>query len=132
MSDAVLPARWCPECGRGYAVEIVACPACRVVLADEPPVHSREPVVVHRVPDAAAGALLCGVLEQSGVPAVLRSASIPGYPAVGRDWSTTAWGEILVPEEQLDEARALIADYLAALERGGAVRDDDIEGDAPR
>ncbi len=125
------PRRWCPECGCDYAREIVACPACRAVLVDEPPAPAGEPVVVQRVPDAAAGALLCGMLEQNGVPAVLRSASIPGYPAVARDWSSIAWGEILVPGEQRDEARALIADYLGELERGGVVRDSDVEGDAP-
>ena len=48
-----------------------------------------------------------------------------------RDWSTTAWGEILVPAEEAEEARELIADYLGALERGGAVRDEDVE-DAAR
>jgi len=83
---------------------------------------------VHRVPDAAAGALLSGVLEHHGVRAVLRSATLPGYGSVRRDWGTTAWGEILVPAEEADEARELIADYLVALERGGAVRDEDVEG----
>jgi hypothetical protein len=47
---------------------------------------------------------------------------------VRRDWSTTAWGEILVPRAEAHEARALIADYLDALERGGTVRDEDVEG----
>jgi hypothetical protein len=124
--------RWCPECGREFERAIVACPDCRAILADEPPSQAGEPAVVHRVPDAAAGALLCGMLEQNGVPAVLRSGSIPGYPAVARDWSTTAWGEILVRDDQIDEARALIADYLSALERGGLVRDEDVEGEPPR
>ena len=121
---------WCPECGREYASEIVACPDCRVALADEPPPRPGEVVVAHRVPDAAAGALLCGVLESAGVPAVLRSTRLPGYGDVGRDWSTTAWGEILVPGEALAEAKELIADYLAALAQGGAVRDEDVEGAA--
>jgi hypothetical protein len=49
---------------------------------------------------------------------------------VRRDWSTTAWGEILVAHRDAAEARALIADYLGALERGGQVRDEDVEGSA--
>ncbi len=117
---------WCPECRREYAPEIVACPECRVTLVDEEPVPPADVVVVHRVPDAASGALLCGVLENNGIPAVLRSTRLPGYGDVRRDWSTTAWGEILVPGGALEEAREIVGDYLAALEQGGAVRDEDV------
>jgi hypothetical protein len=84
---------------------------------------------VHRVPDAASGALLCGMLEHHGIATVLRSATLPGYGVIRRDWTTSAWGEILVPAAALGEARALIADYLAALERGGVVRDEDVESE---
>jgi hypothetical protein len=124
--------RYCPECGAEYASAVAACPSCRVVLSAEPPPGPRalEPEVVHRVPDAAAGALLCGVLEHHGVRTVLRSATLPGYGSVRRDWSTSAWGEILVARRDAAEARALIADYLGALERGGQVRDEDVEGPA--
>jgi hypothetical protein len=126
--------RYCPECGGAYEPAIVACPRCRVVLVDEPPPRDSAwtPEVVHRVPDAAAGALLCGVLEADGIRTVLRPATLPGYGTVRRDWSTTHWGEILVANGEADEARAIIADYLAALERGGSVRDEDVEGEAPR
>jgi len=120
-------ARWCPECGTGYGEATVACPRCRVVLVDEPPVEPGAPMVVHRVPDAAAGALLAGVLEHHGVHAFLRSTTVPGYGEVRRDWATTAWGELLVAPGQADEAREIIAEYLAALERGGSVRDEDVE-----
>jgi hypothetical protein len=120
---------WCPECGQLYDPAIVACPRCRAVLTSEPPARqsSHAPEVVHRVPDAAAGALLCGVLEHHGIRALLRSATLPGYGSVRRDWSTSAWGEILVSHSEASEARALIADYLLALERGGQVRDEDVE-----
>ena len=62
---------------------------------------------------------------------ILKSATLPGYGTVRRDWTTTAWGEILVAQPDAAEARVLIADYLAALERGGAVRDEDVEGAGP-
>ena len=125
--------KFCPECSREYADAIAACPRCRVVLVDEPPLvqGGDSPVIVHRVPDAASGALLCGVLEGEGIRTVLRPTTLPGYGSVRRDWATTHWGEILVAAGDADEARLIVADYLAALERGGAVRDEDVEGEAP-
>ena len=120
--------KYCPECGRAYEEAIAACPQCRVILTEDPPGPvAADPEIVHRVPDAAAGALLCGMLEHHGIRAVLRSATLPGYGNVRRDWSTTAWGEILVPADEAADARELIADYLAALERGGQVTDADVE-----
>jgi hypothetical protein len=101
------------------------------MLSDEPPDAADSPQVVHRVPDEAAGALLCGVLVNEGLHAVLRPATLPAYGMVRRDWSTTAWGEILVPREEAAEARALIEDYLRELERGGEVRDEDVEEGGP-
>lgn len=123
--------RYCPECAAEYGEQVAACPRCRVVLEAEPPAEHGQPEVVHRVPDAAAGALLCGMLEHHGLQSILKSATLPGYGTVRRDWTTTAWGEILVAHENAAEARALIADYLAALERGGEVRDEDVEGAGP-
>jgi len=120
---------FCPDCGAAYEPPVVACPRCRAVLGPEPPSVSRAPLVIHRVPDAAAGALLEGMLEHHGVRAVLRSTALPAHGSVRRDWSTSAWGEILVNPEDAAEARALIADYLLALERGGQVRDEDVDDD---
>ncbi len=121
------PGGWCPECGEHYEAGTVACPNCRALLVDSRPPPPGSPVIVHRVPDAAAGALLAGVLEHHGVRVHLRSATLPGYGDVRRDWGTSAWGELLVRPEDADEARELIAEYLAALERGGRVRDEDVE-----
>ena len=118
---------WCPECGAHYGPGTVACPECRVLLVDAPPRPPGQPVVVHRVPDAAAGALLTGLLEHHGLRVHLRSATLPGYGDVRRDWGTSAWGELLVPPDEADEAREVIAEYLSALERGGQVTDRDVE-----
>jgi hypothetical protein len=119
---------WCPECGKEYDAGIVACAECRVALVTVPPMsEGAAPVVVHRVPDAASGALLCGVLVANGITAVLRSTTLPGYGLVPRDWSTSAWGEIMVPAAAEEDARALIGDYLAALASGGPVRDEEVE-----
>ena len=123
--------RWCPECGASYENAVAACPRCRAVLVAEPPPPFGAPVVVHLVPDAAAGALLTGLLEHCGLHVILRSTMLPGYGLVRRDWTTTAWGEIMVPPAEAEEARELIADYLAQLEQGGVVRDEDVEGTSP-
>jgi len=120
----------CPECHAIFDDEFAACPTCREVLVAGPAPHPG-PTVVYRVPDAAAGALLCGMLEHHGVHALLRSATLPAYGSVPRDWSTTAWGEILTPAHEAAAARALIADYLGELERGGRVRDEDVEDAGP-
>ncbi len=122
---------FCPECGAEYPPQVAACPRCRVVLVAEPPVSGDAPEVVHRVPDAAAGALLTGMLEHHDIRAVLRSTMLPGYGTVRRDWGTAAWGEILVLQGEAAEARALIADYLLALESGGQVLDEDVEEGEP-
>ena len=86
---------------------------------------------MHSVPDAASGALLCGVLENSGIRTMLQPATLPGYGAVRRDWTTSHWGEIIGASGEAEEARAIIADYLGALEAGGVVRDEDVEGQEP-
>jgi hypothetical protein len=106
---------------------VVACPQCRAVLEPIRKPEDDTVEVVHRVPDAVAGALLCGILEHRGIPAVLRAATLPGYGSVRRDWSTSAWGEILVGRSFAAEARAALADYLQALAERGAVRDEDVE-----
>ncbi len=120
---------FCPECGAGYQPAVVACPRCRAALVPDPPPAPGAPQVIHRVPDAVAGALLRGMLEHHGIGAILRSTALPAYGSVRRDWSTSAWGEILVNPEDAAEARSLIADYLLALERGGLVRDEDVDED---
>lgn len=123
---------WCPVCGAEYGPEIVACPRCRASLEDErPPSGIVEPAVAYRVPDAAAGAMLVGMLEHNGIRAMLRSTTLPALGMVRRDWSTSTWGEILVRGSDLEDARELIVEYLELLERGGRVRDEDVEGEAP-
>lgn len=84
-------------------------------------------VVAHQVPDEVTGVLLVGVLESQGINAVLRSANVAGYGGwLKRDWSTIAWGEILVAHEHVDEAREILGEYLAAMQQGGQVTDADV------
>jgi hypothetical protein len=125
----------CPECRAVYPPAVVACPRCREILVDEDALGEDEGEspfseleVIQRVPDVAAGELLRGMLEHEGIPAVLRSTALPGYGGVRRDWGTSAWGELLVASEDAPAARELLAQYLEAMQRGGEVTDEDVEG----
>jgi|GraSoiStandDraft_51_1057287.scaffolds.fasta_scaffold756889_1 putative intracellular protease/amidase len=54
--------------------------------------------------------MLKAVLEEAGIPVMVRSNVIPGYERpVGGAWD----GELLVPDDRAAEAREMIAAYLA-------------------
>ena len=55
--------------------------------------------------------MLQGLLEDAGIPVLLRSHLVPGY----NTRIPPGWGDLLVPDERLPEAKTLIADYLAAM-----------------
>lgn len=74
---------------------------------------------VHTAGDEVEALMLQGLLEQAGIPVVLRSRQVPGYGAVVEK-ATGVWGDLLVPDERAADARALIRDYLAAQPRGPA------------
>jgi len=67
---------------------------------------------VHTAGDEAEALMLQGLLEGAGIPVVLRSRQIPGYGGV-IERATGVWGDLLVPDEQEAEARALVTGYLA-------------------
>ncbi|MHB8730326.1 MAG: dihydrodipicolinate synthase family protein [bacterium] len=68
---------------------------------------------IHTAGDEVEALMLQGVLEQAGIPVVLRSRQMPGYSVVFEK-ATGVWGDLLVPDERAGDARALIRDYLAA------------------
>jgi len=74
---------------------------------------------VHTAGDEVEALMLQGVLEQAGIPVVLRSRQMPGYGAVFEK-ATGVWGDLLVPDERAPDARALIHDYLAAQPKGAS------------
>ena len=105
---------FCPECHASYEEGVVLCRNCRAALVDElPPGESDDPFAkVSDVPDAVTGAMWQGALESQGIHAVVRSNALPAYGEVLRDWSTKAWGSLLVPRHEYDEAVAVLADFL--------------------
>ena len=58
--------------------------------------------------------MLKGLLEDGGIPVLLRSHLVPGY----NTRIPPGWGDLIVPDERLREAKTLIAEYLAAVSEG--------------
>jgi len=131
----------CPECRTPFEPGVVACRNCRVPLVDsadpsaeaggEPSLEWITLTDVSPVPNAVTAAMWKGALESQGLHPVVRSHAIPAYGEVLRDWTTRAWGTLLVPEDEIAEARMVLADFLATAEtRGGATDEDgDVEED---
>ncbi len=131
----------CPECRTSYDAGVVVCRSCRVPLvdsADEPELLEPgdgvpewiELAEVCAVPNGVAAAMWKGALESQGLHPVVRSHSIPAYGEVLRDWTTRAWGTMLVPDDELAEARLVLEDFLATAETRGPDDGDDEENGA--
>jgi hypothetical protein len=132
----------CPECRTPYEPGVVVCRSCRVPLvdsADEPGLfdlvdHGAEWIElaeVRTVPNAVTAAMWKGALESQGLHPVVRSHAIPAYGDVLRDWTTRAWGTMLVPDDELDEARLVLEEFLATAETRGHDDDEDESGSDP-
>ena len=104
---------FCPECHASYEEGVVLCRNCRATLVENLPESDEPFAVVRDVPDAVTGAMWQGALESQGLHAVVRSNALPAYGDVLRDWSTKAWGALLVPREEYDEAKSVLEDFLA-------------------
>jgi hypothetical protein len=131
----------CPECRTPYEPGVVVCRSCRVPLVDsaDEPALLRSPreddefvslAAVRTVPNAVTAAMWKGALESQGLHPVVRSHAIPAYGEVLRDWTTRAWGMLLVPDDELEEARLVLEDFLATAATRGAEHDDDEGEDA--
>ncbi len=67
-------------------------------------------IPVYNAPDESTANIVKSVLEDAGVPAVVRSRQVAWLdsvlvPAEGR------WGEVLVPAAEAERARAILAAY---------------------
>ena len=132
----------CPECRTPYEPGVVVCRSCRVPLvdsADEPGLllpgdggaEWIELAAVCTVPNAVTAAMWKGALESQGLHPVVRSHAIPAYGEVLRDWTTRAWGMLLVPDDELAEARLVLEDFLATAETRAPGGDEDEDDDDP-
>ncbi|MDR7545265.1 MAG: DUF2007 domain-containing protein [Armatimonadota bacterium] len=78
----------------------------------------RDVAVVHRATSDFEAISIRDLLEASGLRVMVRSRRVPGYevPTLAGDQAGIV-AEILVAPEDEDRARALIADYLTALQK---------------
>ena len=113
---------FCPECGQEYPEDVVACRSCRTVLEEcrPEPAPRQDPELVRlvtlvQVDSLVEGSMLRGALESQGLHPRLVSHSLPAHGEVLRDWGTSRWGELRVPEDEADEARLVLEDFRQAL-----------------
>jgi hypothetical protein len=123
----------CPDCRQTYPEGVVVCRTCRVPLVEALPEGEGEAqwvemVPLRPVPNAVTGAMWKGALESQGLHAVVRSNALPAHGEVLHDWRTDAWGMLLVPEDDLEEARLVLDDFLATARDVGPALDEDTEG----
>jgi len=71
--------------------------------------------VLQEISDEVVGYVLKGVLEEVGIKVYLRPLRIPGYEGIRGSWVKSNWGDLLVPEEYLEEAREIIDEYMSSL-----------------
>ena len=122
----------CPECRTAYEPAVVLCRSCRIPLVDPaevPPTDGErewvELVAIRSVPDAVTGAMWNGALQSQGLHSFVRSHAIPAYGEVLRDWTTRAWGTLVVPADEAVEATLVLDDFLAT-----AASSAPVEGEA--
>lgn len=72
---------------------------------------------VHTAGDETEALMLQGLLEGAGIPVLLRSRQISGYGDI-IERAIGVWGDLLVPSEREQEARALVTGFLASSRRG--------------
>ena len=115
---------YCPKCKYEYQPGVSVCPECGeplvVELPPEPaPEFVNEPLVaVYDAPDEVMSIMVRDLLEDSGIPVAAQPGRAPTV-LDGIDLSQHGFhSRLLVFESRADEARRLIADYLADVESG--------------
>ncbi len=108
---------FCPECRAEYIKETKICPDCKVELVDElpPEVEGVNWVLLKRVANELEGYMLKGMLENFGVDVYLRSTAIPTMDGIKSSFYEHNWGELLVREEQLEDATEITDEYLKSM-----------------
>ena len=75
---------------------------------------------VFKAPSETEAALVQRILEEAGIPVLVRSRQVPGYAEVIRGGSGV-WGDVLVPVAYESQARRYVAEHLRQMREAGAV-----------
>jgi hypothetical protein len=68
---------------------------------------------LYKAPDEFMANSVKALLEQEGIPAMVRSFQVPAYDGIARMMRPN-WGEVLVNDEDMGRARELLEGFLAA------------------
>lgn len=74
-------------------------------------------VTAYRAPDEFMANTIRDLLDQSGIPALVRSFQIPAYDGIAQVMRPN-WGEVLVEESNLERARELVDGFLESDDAG--------------
>lgn len=75
---------------------------------------------VFKAPSETDAVLVQRILEEAGIPVLVRSRQVPGYAEVIRG-ASGVWGDVLVPVAYESQARRYIAEHLRQMREAGAV-----------
>jgi len=72
-------------------------------------------VCLYKAPDEVTAHLIKGLLDDAGIPVMLASRQVPWMDGV-MIMLQGYWGDVLVPEDELDSAQAVIAPFISEQE----------------
>lgn len=128
---------YCSDCRQEYDASIVLCQKCggalieKAFIAPERDAEVIRMVSICPVEGLVEGSMLKGALESQGLHPRLSNHILPAHGEVMRDWSTHHWGDIRVPEDEVEEARLIVQDFREAIERMPPLSPDSDPGPAP-
>ena len=123
---------FCPKCQQEYDPAIVLCQKCGGELGDLPGAEGVANTEIVRlisltaVSDVVEASMLQGALESQGIHPRLVHHILPAHGDILRDWSTRDWGDLRVPEDELEEARLVLEDFREAVRRSGPLGSEDL------
>ncbi len=110
---------WCKECNKGLPDNLEKCPECGGVLFENPVNEEEAPLpeikwlVVARKTGFVLGSLIKSRLESAGIPTMAKGSTFQAVQTY-----VTPDTRILVPENHLEEAKAIVDQMLASAKDG--------------